>query len=48
LESSVEDLEIDNQLKIKGVKLNDSSIISCKNVVITTGTFLRGVCHIGK
>ena len=33
--------------KIKGVQLADGSELSCEAVVLTTGTFLRGVIHIG-
>lgn len=34
--------------KVVGIKTRTGEIISSKKVVITTGTFLRGVCHIGK
>ena len=44
--NNVEDLVIDNN-KIIGVVLDDKSIINSKSVVLTTGTFLRGVIHIG-
>ena len=30
-----------------GVKTSNDEIIKTSKVVITTGTFLRGVCHIG-
>lgn len=33
--------------KVKGVQLADGSILPCMSVVLTTGTFLRGVIHIG-
>ncbi|MEP0702050.1 MAG: tRNA uridine-5-carboxymethylaminomethyl(34) synthesis enzyme MnmG [Lentilitoribacter sp.] len=33
--------------EVTGVKLQDSSEISAKTVILTTGTFLRGVIHIG-
>jgi len=33
--------------RVTGVILEDGSQITCKNVVLTTGTFLRGVIHIG-
>ncbi|MEP0964865.1 MAG: tRNA uridine-5-carboxymethylaminomethyl(34) synthesis enzyme MnmG [Roseobacter sp.] len=33
--------------EVTGIKLQDSSEISAKTVILTTGTFLRGVIHIG-
>ena len=33
--------------RITGVELSDGNRISCNAVVLTTGTFLRGVTHIG-
>ena len=33
--------------KIKGVMTSDFETIPCSKVVITTGTFLRGMVHIG-
>lgn len=33
--------------KVRGVQLADGSILPCMSVVLTTGTFLRGVIHIG-
>ncbi|KAF3992849.1 hypothetical protein FT663_00759 [Candidozyma haemuli var. vulneris] len=58
LEASVEDIIIspsevsnDNQGRsygtVKGVCLNDGTVLSCDGVVITTGTFLGGEIHIG-
>lgn len=44
--NNVEDLLIDNN-KISGVVLDDKSTVNAKSVVLTTGTFLRGVIHIG-
>ncbi len=44
--ASVEDIEIVDK-KVAGVVLNDGAKISCNAVVLTTGTFLRGVIHIG-
>lgn len=44
--NNVEDLIIENN-QIIGVGLDDKSIIYAKSVVLTTGTFLRGVIHIG-
>lgn len=44
--SSVEELEIKDQ-KITGVILEDNKKISASAVVLTTGTFLNGIIHIG-
>ncbi|MGB4191370.1 MAG: tRNA uridine-5-carboxymethylaminomethyl(34) synthesis enzyme MnmG [Rickettsiales bacterium] len=44
--ASVEDIIIENAI-IKGVVLEDGSIIHSKSVVLTTGTFLNGIIHIG-
>ena len=44
--NSVEDIIIDNG-KISGVKLASGEEISANNIVLTTGTFLSGVIHIG-
>ena len=34
--------------QIKGIKLASGEIINCKSLILTTGTFLRGIIHIGK
>ena len=47
IEGSVEDLLIEKKT-IKGVVLDNSSEILAKSVVLTTGTFLRGLIKIGK
>ena len=47
IEGSVEDLEITNK-QIKEVVLAGGRKIPCSSVVLTTGTFLRGVIRIGK
>jgi tRNA uridine 5-carboxymethylaminomethyl modification enzyme len=44
--ASVEDIEINNA-KVCGVILDDGAKIKCATVILTTGTFLRGVIHIG-
>jgi tRNA uridine 5-carboxymethylaminomethyl modification enzyme len=44
--ASVEDIEVENN-RVKAVILEDGQKISCASVVLTTGTFLRGVIHIG-
>jgi tRNA uridine 5-carboxymethylaminomethyl modification enzyme len=59
LEGSIEDLDVekvslqssasDSPLyEVKAVQLADGSRISADRIIITTGTFLRGVCHVGK
>lgn len=37
-----------NSASIVGVKLADGNTLNAPSVVITTGTFLRGVCHRGR
>ncbi len=43
---SVEDIKIENG-KVCGVVLGDGKTIAATSVILTTGTFLRGVIHIG-
>lgn len=48
--ASVEGFDIDEdekRAKVKAVILDDGSKILAKNIILTTGTFLRGVIHIG-
>ena len=45
-QGEVDDLEIDHQ-QIKGIILKDGSIIKSNTVILTTGTFLGGLIHIG-
>ncbi len=47
IEGEVDDLVLSNG-KIAGVRLSDGREISCGAVVLTTGTFLRGLIHIGE
>lgn len=47
LYDSVEDIEITDE-KIEFVVTKNNDKISCKKVILTTGTFLDGVIHIGK
>jgi tRNA uridine 5-carboxymethylaminomethyl modification enzyme len=47
LEGSVEDLVLDSAGAVAGVVLADGREIPAGSVVLTTGTFLRGVIHIG-
>ena len=36
-----------HQYRIQGVRLSDQTSIRCRAVVLTTGTFLRGMMHVG-
>jgi tRNA uridine 5-carboxymethylaminomethyl modification enzyme len=47
IEGEVDDLVLSNG-KIAGVRLGDGREIICGAVVLTTGTFLRGLIHIGE
>lgn len=47
LYDSVEDIEIIDG-KVKSVITKNNNKIACKKVILTTGTFLDGVIHIGK
>jgi len=47
IDGEVDDLSIDQGSKITGVRLVNGTQISAGSVVITTGTFLRGIIHIG-
>lgn len=47
LEASVEDLILDDDNAIAGLKLADGSSMKVGAVVLTTGTFLRGLIHLG-
>ncbi|MEO9458587.1 MAG: tRNA uridine-5-carboxymethylaminomethyl(34) synthesis enzyme MnmG [Lentilitoribacter sp.] len=46
IEGEVDDLVLTDD-KISGVKTKDGRIYKCNAVVLTTGTFLRGLIHIG-
>ncbi len=46
-EGTVEDLVLDRTGAVAGIVLNSGAVLSAGSVVITTGTFLRGVIHIG-
>jgi tRNA uridine 5-carboxymethylaminomethyl modification enzyme len=47
IEGEVDDLELADG-RVAGVRLGDGRIITARAVVITTGTFLRGLIHIGE
>lgn len=46
VEAGVEDLVLEGG-KVSGVVLSDSSVVMAHAVVLTAGTFLRGIIHIG-
>lgn len=48
VEGSAEDLSLDVSGRINGVTLASGEVISCGAVVLTTGTFLNGLIHIGE
>lgn len=48
-EGSAEDLVLNSdRTRLEGLVTGDGCKIECKAVVITTGTFLRGMIHIGE
>ncbi len=47
-EISVEDIVLGSGLRAEGVVLGDGSVIRAGAIVIATGTFLRGMIHIGE
>jgi tRNA uridine 5-carboxymethylaminomethyl modification enzyme len=46
-EGSVEDLVFDKKKNLIGVKTSNGKIIKSSKTIITTGTFLRGLIHMG-
>ncbi|MBT3916069.1 MAG: tRNA uridine-5-carboxymethylaminomethyl(34) synthesis enzyme MnmG [Rhodospirillaceae bacterium] len=46
--AAVEDLLLDDQGQLKGIKTGEGEEFYAPKVVITTGTFLRGLIHIGE
>ncbi len=47
IEGEVDDIIVENGI-LTGVALGDGTIVSCAKVVLTTGTFLRGLIHLGE
>lgn len=37
----------DSNTKILGIRLKNGEIVQTEQVILTTGTFLRGIIHIG-
>ncbi|HUA53378.1 MAG TPA: tRNA uridine-5-carboxymethylaminomethyl(34) synthesis enzyme MnmG [Candidatus Sulfotelmatobacter sp.] len=47
-ESAVDDLAIDSAGRLAGVVLATGETVACGAAVLTTGTFLRGLIHVGE
>ncbi|MCQ8782304.1 tRNA uridine-5-carboxymethylaminomethyl(34) synthesis enzyme MnmG [Mangrovibrevibacter kandeliae] len=47
IEGDAEDLSLDPEGRITGVRLGNGRLLRCGATVLTTGTFLRGLIHIG-
>ncbi len=47
-EGEVSDLVLNDQGQVQGVTISDGARIRCGAVVLTAGTFLRGLVHIGE
>lgn len=45
---AVEDIILDSQGSVSGVRTMDGRVYTCRTVVLTTGTFLRGLIHRGE
>ncbi len=46
IEGTIKDIKVEDS-KINGVILEDNTVYNAKSVVLTTGTFLGGIIHIG-
>lgn len=46
-EGSVEDIQIDADGRVAAIVCADGQVIRCAAAVLTTGTFLRGMIHVG-
>jgi len=47
IEGDVADLSLDDANRVTGIVLGDGRTMTCRAVVLTTGTFLSGLIHIG-
>jgi len=48
LEGEADDVVLDDSGAIAGLGLSDGRKLACRAVVVTTGTFLRGMVHLGE
>ena len=48
VEGAADDLILDDSNNVEGLKTIDGRVFDCKAVVLTTGTFLRGLIHRGE
>lgn len=48
VQAEVAEIEYDNTRKVKGVRLSDGRSFETQCVVVTTGTFLNGLAHVGE
>ncbi len=48
LEAAVEDVKLDAEGRVTSVILGDGAVLNVGAVVLTTGTFLRGLIHLGE
>lgn len=44
----VDEILVDSNQAVTGVRLRDGAIFGARSIVVTTGTFLNGLIHIGK
>ncbi len=47
VQAKAEDVLLDDGRRVAGVLTADGAVYRCRTVVLCTGTFLRGLCHIG-
>src|SRR5690606_16645943 len=48
IEGAADDVLLDDRGAVQGLKTIDGRAFACKSVVLTTGTFLRGLIHRGE
>ena len=47
MQDVVEEIVVDSERRVQGVRTQVGWIYRCTSLVVTTGTFLNGICHIG-